>query len=513
MNATPEQKTPPRVLVIAGSDSSGLAGIQRDNQTVLALGAHPLNVISANTAQTGEGVHSCNWVSSEVFDHQLQAATAQPVMAIKLGLLHCPEHIVQLANLLQSNKNLADIPLIIDPVLRASSGEAFGDERVIADMRAYLLPLCDLITPNLHEASRFTGIEITTREQMQQAAQAFLIMGAKGVLIKGGHLQDYPAASSQVESYCYDYFCCAEQSFWLRSPLISTPNTRGTGCALASAIASAQALGFNLADAVVIGKMAINQGLRQAYALHNQKGPVNICRFPDAAQDLPELLLSLYSDDGAFPAADLPSGESRPLGLYPIVDSSLWLERLLPSGITTVQLRIKNTSADQAEKEIAHAVYLSEKYNCRLFINDHWQLAIRYNAYGVHLGQEDLATADITRIRAAGLRLGISTHCHRELARAVAVRPSYIACGPIYHTDSKKMPWIPHGVSGLAYWRKLITFPLVAIGGINADRLADVLAIRPDGIAMISAITQAENPEQQTRYFINKITASAVSKS
>ena len=120
--------------------------------------------------------------------------------------------------------------------------------------------------------------------------------------------------------------------------------------------------------------------------------------------------------------------------------------------------------------------------------------------------------ADTAQIRRAGLRLGISTHCHYEVARAHAYRPSYMACGPVFHTTSKQMPWIPRGVEGLSYWRRLLEYPLVAIGGINDERINPVAATGVDGIAMISALTGAEQPAARARDFISRLQAAGVGR-
>ena len=189
-----------------------------------------------------------------------------------------------------------------------------------------------------------------------------------------------------------------------------------------------------------------------------------------------------------------PDIGDTPLGLYPIVERAAWLEQLLPLGVSTIQLRVKDLIGQALEDEICLAIAIATRYQCRLFINDYWQLAIQHGAYGVHLGQEDLAEAQIQQIRRAGLRLGISTHCHFEVAKAHAYRPSYIAYGPVFPTKSKDMPWVPQGVKGLAYWQKLLDYPLVAIGGIDLESAKDIHALGVSGIGMISQITQAQDP-------------------
>ena len=124
-----------------------------------------------------------------------------------------------------------------------------------------------------------------------------------------------------------------------------------------------------------------------------------------------------------------------------------WIARLLEAGVTTIQLRIKDLPDEQVEEDIAAAIALGRRYQARLFINDYWRLAIKHGAYGVHLGQEDLDTTDLAAIHRAGLRLGVSTHDDAELARALAVKPSYIALGHIFPTQTKDMPSAPQGRS------------------------------------------------------------------
>ncbi len=169
--------------------------------------------------------------------------------------------------------------------------------------------------------------------------------------------------------------------------------------------------------------------------------------------------------------------------------------------MTTAQLRIKQAEPAELNRQIREAVALSRRYGCRLFINDHWQLAIKHGAYGVHLGQEDLELADLAAIRSAGLRLGISTHSYAEIARAHALRPSYIAIGPIYPTTTKLMRFAEQGLARLRRWVELLSpqYPLTAIGGIDAVRAPGVLATGVGSCAMVTAITLAKEPEQVVR--------------
>jgi thiamine-phosphate pyrophosphorylase len=191
---------------------------------------------------------------------------------------------------------------------------------------------------------------------------------------------------------------------------------------------------------------------------------------------------------------------THPIGFYPVVPTAAWVERLLSWGVRTIQLRIK--AADHTPAEISAQVVAAIEAGkavpgAQVFINDHWQLALDANAYGVHLGQEDLDTADIEALRRAGICLGLSTHTSAELARAKAVQPSYLAIGPIYPTTLKVMPYAPVGLAQLAEWAKLATpYPVVAIGGISLERMPGVLACGVDGVAVVSAVTLAADPQQ-----------------
>jgi len=190
---------------------------------------------------------------------------------------------------------------------------------------------------------------------------------------------------------------------------------------------------------------------------------------------------------------DFPSVPFR-LGLYPVVDSVAWIERLLQVGVKTLQLRIKDKRDEDVETDVAHAIALGRRYGARLFINDYWRLAIKHQAYGVHLGQEDLETTDLSAIRNAGLRLGVSTHDDMEIDVALAARPSYIALGHVFPTQTKQMPSAPQGLEQLTrHIERLADYPTVAIGGISLERVPAVLKTGVGSVAVVSAITQASD--------------------
>jgi thiamine-phosphate pyrophosphorylase len=182
---------------------------------------------------------------------------------------------------------------------------------------------------------------------------------------------------------------------------------------------------------------------------------------------------------------------------YPIVPDTDWLARLLPHGIRLVQLRIKDRPDSVIRAEIDQAVSLCAAYGCELVVNDYWRAAIDAGAPFVHLGQGDLAAADLPAIRAAKVKFGVSTHSVEELDRALAVRPDYVALGPIYATTLKAMPFPPQGLPRLAEWRARVACPLVAIGGITLHRAPLVLAAGADSVAAITDIMTSQHPEAQ----------------
>ena len=184
---------------------------------------------------------------------------------------------------------------------------------------------------------------------------------------------------------------------------------------------------------------------------------------------------------------------------YPIVPNTTWLARLLPQGIKLVQLRIKDEPEAAIRTEIAKALELCAQARCQLVVNDYWREAIQEGADFIHLGQEDLADADLAAIRAARVKLGISTHSDEELGIALAAEPDYVALGPIYPTLLKKMPWAPQGLERIAAWKSRIACPLVALGGITPDRAPGVFQAGADSVAVITDILTNEHPEQRTR--------------
>lgn len=188
---------------------------------------------------------------------------------------------------------------------------------------------------------------------------------------------------------------------------------------------------------------------------------------------------------------------------YPIVPDFQWLMRIVPLGVKTVQLRLKDAAPKEINRQIADSLALTRRHGCQLIVNDYWQAAIDEGADYIHLGQEDLAQADLAAIKRAAMRLGVSTHDEAELEIALVADPAYVALGPIYETKLKVMKWAPQGLERIAQWRRRIgRLPLVAIGGITPDRATGVITAGATSVAVITDFLTHPTPEQRVRTWV-----------
>jgi thiamine-phosphate pyrophosphorylase len=188
---------------------------------------------------------------------------------------------------------------------------------------------------------------------------------------------------------------------------------------------------------------------------------------------------------------------------YPIVPDAGWLERLVPLGFRTVQLRLKGARPAEVRRQIGASLEVCARHGCQLIINDYWKEAIALGADFVHLGQEDLAAANLPSLAAHHIRLGISTHDHAELAIALAAAPAYVALGPIFETRLKVMKWSPQGLDRIRDWKARIgSLPLVAIGGITPERAPGVLGAGAQAVAVITDIFSHADPEARVRRWL-----------
>lgn len=189
---------------------------------------------------------------------------------------------------------------------------------------------------------------------------------------------------------------------------------------------------------------------------------------------------------------------------YPIVPDLAWLERIVPLGVRTVQLRLKDAPPAEVVRQLVAGRDLCRRHGCTFIVNDYWRAAIETGCDWLHLGQEDLADADIGAIKAAGIKLGISTHTREELEIALAAGPDYVALGPIWETKLKAMKWAPQGLDKIRDWRTRIgRLPLVAIGGITPERATPVIEAGADSAAVITDFFTHSDPEGRIRLWLD----------
>lgn len=461
----------PVLWSVAGTDSGGGAGLAADQRAADVLGVHLCPVVAAVTAQNSRAVTRVQALDAGMLDAQLAAlADDMPPAAIKTGLLGSAANARVLVRWLDRLRAKRPVALVVDPVLRASTGADFVDADLLAVYRDELLPRATAITPNRREAALLLGVEPSGTDDIPALARALQQRGARSACITGGDADG---------ALALDWLQSPHAGGWLTLPRIATAHNHGTGCTFASALAASLALGFVEADAAVLAKMATAQALRAGRAAGLGAGAVRAQPgFALQREGLPQLSL-----DDAVPAAWAAPrvAEHAEPGLYAIVDSAERVQAVLAAGVRTVQLRIKRPARTDAawqtqlRGEIERSLAATREAGAMLYVNDHWQLALELGVPGVHLGQEDLlalAPAERHRLQGAGIALGLSSHSLWELCRAAAMQPAYIACGPVWPTSTKQMPWRPQGLRNLAWWCAMAPAPVVAIGGVLEPRQA-----------------------------------------
>ena len=511
----------PIVWVIGGFDPLGASGLMADNRAASILGGHCSAIVTCITAQNSAAFFRMVPTDIELMEAQWQALAAQTIPAvIKIGLIANASQARWLGEKLAEHKQRLlkrheATFVIYDPVLASSSGHDLVSNETLASIKRFLLPQVDLITPNADEAkilrNQDSKVIFDLAEMGRWLAQQFDL----AVLVKGGHLNHlgfaldcYVARPNVIDPRE------PATSFFMRSSFQKNRNLRGTGCTLASLISAFLAANNTVCDALVYSKAIINQAISRSEPIGNDQGAVTELALPQSSDFLPWILpldhhitdepLSEYQSQGSeF------TGCGEKLGLYPVVDSISWMRQLLELGVETIQLRIKKPVQTEVESQVVQAIALGHQYQARVFINDYWQLAIKHQAYGVHLGQEDLQTADLEQIRQAGLRLGISTHGIYEAQLAAQLSPSYIAIGHIFPTRTKQMASNPQGIKNLKRQVQLFSDQqnLVAIGGINVERVAEVVATGIGSVAVVTAISLSEDVPKTTRWLLSEIGA------
>lgn len=475
----------PKVLVVAGLDSGGGAGISADCITVYDNGAFALPTVSALTCQSLKSVYAVENSSNELFAQCLNTALNDwdKISAVKIGLVCKKDHLDILLDFL-SNK-LKDTPVVWDPVLTATAGRLDS-----ADLKSNLkaiLSVTTIFTPNLPEALELANWSMDDLKEkgINQLCQYFLDMGLKNIIIKGGHRQECDEA--------VDVFASDNLSFTMSYGKKAGDGAHGGGCALSSALAALLAQGYAAFDAAVLAKAYITKGIFQSAVIDNEyRPPIGHHGFVDNIDFCP------YVKEEGFPTSAYNFKRVvDKLGLYPVCDNLEFLAQLLKLGVRTAQLRIKDSEDKNLYLKIMQAVELGREYGARIFINDHYKLAAKAGAYGVHLGMEDLRDADLEFIYKHNLALGISTHGPYELLKAYQLNPSYIAIGHIFETKSKIMPSKPQGLDKLQRQVTLLQgkVPLTCIGGIKLEHLESIAKTNIGSIALITALSDIKDNE------------------
>lgn len=489
-----QDPTPPLMWSVAGTDSGGAAGLAADTRAAAALGVHLCTVVAAVTAQHSEGVQGVFPVPTATLRAQLQALRSDlPARVIKTGLLASASAV----DVLLAQRG--DAWLVVDPVLGATAGGAsFCNDELLAAYRHQLLPQAALITPNRREAERLLGVA-AGQWPVPELARRLRRLGAQAVCITGGDDESCGALPDGT-ALALDWLDSPLAIGWIALPRLQPPpgerlHHHGSGCTFATAAAAALARGFPLPDAVILAKMLTWTALRDSHAAGAGPGPLR----PNAAfiADASAMPVMSQADEEMLSPALLqqwtlalqgrpPQGGDFTRGLYAITDRPEQVAAFAQSGVFShVQLRIKRGTAQEGAEphddaslrsSIRQALASGTDHRCAVWINDHWQLALDAGATALHLGQEDWAgltpaqRQDLQqRCQQGRLQLGLSSHSLWELCRARAVAPTYIACGPLWPTTTKDMPWQPQGLAQLGWWTRMAGRPVVAIGGILED--------------------------------------------
>lgn len=477
---------------VAGNDSGGGAGLSADLRAADAFGVHACPVVAAVTSQHSHAVRRVDAVGPELLAAQLDtlAEDLRP-RVIKTGVLGSAANVRVLARCIDRLRSEGPLALVVDPVLRASSGDALADRELLAALRGELLPRATLLTPNRREAATLLHRADAPTESLPELARAFQVLGSEAVCITGG--------DAEADGGAHDWLQTPHAQGWLSGPRFATRHSHGTGCSFASAAAAALARGFVSADALVLARMAVAEALRRdTEATPPGHGPGPVRLQPGSAVHARALPM-LWPED--LPPATLPAPRSRAAvaavpSAYAIVDSAARVEAVLAAGVQTVQLRIKAAVPDtHLRDEITRSLRAARQAGAQLVVNDHWTLALELGATAVHLGQEDLQALDAaSRLRlreaqARGLQLSLSSHSLWELARAAAWSPAAVACGPVWPTTTKAMPWRPQGLHNLAWWCAVAPAPVIAIGGIlTPAQAADAARCGPAAVALVRAL-------------------------
>ncbi|KVH93499.1 hypothetical protein Ccrd_004461, partial [Cynara cardunculus var. scolymus] len=462
VNESAKQRIP-HVLTVAGSDSGAGAGIQADLKACAARGVYCSTVITAVTAQNTIGVQDVSILPEDSVAEQLKSVLSDMhVDVVKTGMLPSTA-IVKILH--ESLKQFPVRALVVDPVMVSTSGVVLAGPSVLDTFRWDLLPMADIVTPNLKEASTLLGwSQLETITDMCSAAKSIHNMGPRNVLVKGGHL---PSSSDAV-----DIFFDGEDIYELRSSRIQTPNTHGTGCTLASCIAAELAKGFSMLSAVKVAKRYVESVLKFSKDITIGDGPQG------PLDHLFKLKRNVY--------------HSRKL--RPLDHDDLFLYAVTDSGMNR---KWGHTITDSAAKE---CLVICRHHNVPLLINDRIDIAIACDADGVHVGQSDMPVQTARSLLGPEKIIGVSCKTPEQALKAWTDGADYIGSGGVFPTNTKANNRTI-GLDGLKTVCSASKLPVVAIGGINLSNARSVMELdvpNLKGVAVVSALFDRECVRTET---------------
>jgi hydroxymethylpyrimidine kinase/phosphomethylpyrimidine kinase/thiamine-phosphate diphosphorylase len=492
-----------KVLVVAGSDSGGGAGIQADIKTCLALGAFATTAITALTAQNTLGVHGVHPTPLDFVDAQIDAVVSDlPPDAVKTGMLANAETVTRVASAIKSRalKNV-----VVDTVMIAKGGASLLETDAIGALRGALIPLATVITPNVPEAAALLGMDEKdfNRDAMESRCRELGKLGCAWVLLKGGHVVDDLASATD---HLYDVRNDLMRSF--TAPRITTHNTHGTGCTFASAIAASLAQGMDVPSAVRRAKAYVSAAIASNPGFGSGHGPLNHLPFYAASAGGLSALntdRSSSGDDSGSSGGDSGSRGSterpfdrRALRLYLVTCDALTEDKLrdaLAAGVTMVQMRDKTTASTRELIAKARAMKrVCDAAGVPFIVNDRVDVAIAVDACGVHLGQSDAPCSFARALLGPGKIVGVSARTPELASEAKRDGADYVGSGACFGTESKGDAKVIglEGVRAVAERCEALDLPVVAIGGITTETGKRAREeTRADGIAVISCVANA----------------------
>ncbi|XP_071725608.1 thiamine biosynthetic bifunctional enzyme TH1, chloroplastic isoform X1 [Rutidosis leptorrhynchoides] len=499
VNAMPEEKALtitngssvnkiPHVLTVAGSDSGAGAGIQADLKACAARGVYCSTVITAVTAQNTHGVQDVSILPEETVAAQLKSVLSDMrVDVVKTGMI---PSIAMVKILQDSLKQFPVQALVVDPVMVSTSGDVLAGPSILESFRRDLLPMADIVTPNLKEASVLLGgLQLETVTDMRSAAKSLYELGPRNVLVKGG---DLPPLSDAV-----DIFFNGKDFYELRSSRIQTRNTHGTGCTMASCIAAELAKGSSMLSAVKVAKRYVETALEYSKSINIGNGPQGPFDHIFKLKRNISTRLQPFTPSDLFLYAVTDSGMNKKWGRS-ITDA---VKAAIEGGATIAQIREKDAETGQFLEAAKACLEICRAHNVPLLINDRVDIAMACDADGVHVGQSDMPVSTVRALLGPEKIIGVSCKTPEHALKAWEDGADYLGSGGVFPTNTKANNRTI-GLDGLKTVCLASKLPVVAIGGINLSNARSVMelgVVNLEGVAVVSALFDRENVAGETK--------------